>query len=71
MAELATGGPYELLETAGRRDLRDDLRGPLSRSRMSRVRVAKPDAPMAHDVAEVAVTVERDLRAIGGPEAPV
>ncbi len=41
-----------------------------------RVRVAKPHAPVKHDVAEVAVTVERGLdrstiAPIGGPEAPV
>jgi 7,8-dihydroneopterin aldolase/epimerase/oxygenase len=34
-----------------------------------RVRVAKPHAPVKHDVAEVAVTVARG--SIGGNEAPV
>jgi hypothetical protein len=34
-----------------------------------RVRVAKPHAPVKHDVAEVAVSVVRG--SIGGNEAPV
>jgi dihydroneopterin aldolase len=54
---LATGGPYQLLERlaaviAG--DLLD--RFPVE---TVRVRVAKPHAPITHDLAEVAVTVER------------
>ncbi len=54
---LATGGPYKLLERLAA-VIADDL---LSRFPVDtvRVRVAKPHAPITHDVAEVAVTVER------------
>jgi dihydroneopterin aldolase len=57
VSELATGGPYQLLERLAA-VIADDLvaRYPLEGVR---VRVAKPHAPVAHDVAEVAVTVER------------
>jgi 7,8-dihydroneopterin aldolase/epimerase/oxygenase len=67
VAELATGGPYQLLERlAG--VIADDLaeRYPVDGVR---VRVAKPHAPVRHDVAEVAVSVLRG--SIGGNEAPV
>ena len=67
VAELATGGPYQLLERLAA-VIADDLaaRYPVVGAR---VRVAKPHAPVKHDVAEVAVTVERG--AIGIMEAPV
>jgi dihydroneopterin aldolase len=67
VAELAAGGPYQLLERLAS-VIADDLvaRYPVSGVR---VRVAKPHAPVRHDVAEVAVTVERG--SIGGNEAPV
>ena len=57
VAELAAGGPYQLLERLGA-VIADDLAGryPI---RGVRVRIAKPHAPVKHDVAEVAVTVER------------
>ena len=57
VSELATGGPYNLLERLAA-VIADDLaaRYPVEGVR---VRVAKPHAPVAHDVAEVAVTVER------------
>jgi dihydroneopterin aldolase len=67
VAELAAGGPYQLLERlAG--VIADDLveRYPLEGVR---VRVAKPHAPVKHDVSEVAVSVGRG--SIGGSEAPV
>ncbi len=60
VAELATGGPYDLLERlAG--VIADDLLKRLPVEEV-RVRVAKPHAPVKHDVAEVAVTVERRAR---------
>ena len=59
VAELATGGPYDLLERLAA-VIADDLPGRLPGRRV-RVRVAKPHAPVKHDVAEVAVTVERWL----------
>ena len=67
VAELATGGPYQLLERLAA-VIADDLaeRYPVDRVR---VRVAKPHAPVKHDVAEVAVSVVRG--SIGGNEAPV
>jgi 7,8-dihydroneopterin aldolase/epimerase/oxygenase len=57
VAELAGGGPYDLLERLAT-VVADDLleRHPVERVR---VRVAKPRVPVTHDVAEVAVTVER------------
>jgi 7,8-dihydroneopterin aldolase/epimerase/oxygenase len=57
VSELATGGPYNLLERLAA-VIADDLaaRYPVEGVR---VRVAKPHAPVAHDVAEVAVTAER------------
>jgi dihydroneopterin aldolase len=67
VAELSTGGPYELLERLAT-VIADDLaeRYPVSGVR---VRVAKPHAPVKHDVSEVAVTVERG--SIGASEPPV
>jgi dihydroneopterin aldolase len=67
VAELAAGGPYGLLERLAAL-IADDLveRYPVEGVR---VRVAKPHAPVKHDVAEVAVTVVRG--SIGGNEAPV
>jgi dihydroneopterin aldolase len=66
-AELAGGGPYQLLERLAS-VIADDLweRHPVTGVR---VRVAKPHAPVRHDVAEVAVTVERG--SIGASQAPV
>ncbi|HEY3764422.1 MAG TPA: dihydroneopterin aldolase, partial [Gaiellales bacterium] len=60
VAELATGGPYDLLERLAA-VIADDL---LERYPVEdvRVRVAKPHAPVKHDVAEVAVTVQRRAR---------
>ena len=57
VAELAGGGPYQLLERLGA-VIADDLaaRYPVAGVR---VRIAKPHAPVKQDVAEVAVTVER------------
>jgi dihydroneopterin aldolase len=66
VAELAGGGPYDLLERLGA-VIADDLVATLPVAWV-RVRVAKPHAPVRHDVAEVAVTVQR---AIGPGEAPV
>jgi 7,8-dihydroneopterin aldolase/epimerase/oxygenase len=57
VAELAAGGPYQLLERLGT-VIADDLAGRYPVTGV-RVRVAKPHAPVKHDVAEVAVTVER------------
>jgi dihydroneopterin aldolase len=67
VAELARGGPYQLLERLAT-VIADDLaeRYPLE---AVRVRVAKPHAPVKHDVAEVAVTVERG--SIGRLDPPV
>ena len=67
VAELATGGPYDLLERLAA-VIADDLAG-LRPVENVRVRVAKPDAPMGHEVREVAVTVER--AAIGRGNPPV
>ena len=57
VAELTTGGPYQLLERLAT-VIADDLaeRYPVAGVR---VRIAKPHAPVKHDVAEVAVTIER------------
>jgi dihydroneopterin aldolase len=57
VAELAAGGPYQLLERLGAA-IADDLAGRYPVAGV-RVRIAKPHAPVRHDVAEVAVTVER------------
>ena len=65
VAELATGGPYQLLERLGA-VIADDLAGRYPVAGV-RVRVAKPHAPVKHDVAEVAVTVERGSLAIVDP----
>jgi dihydroneopterin aldolase len=67
VAELAAGGPYQLLERLAS-VIADDLCGRYAVDGV-RVRIAKPHAPVRHDVAEVAVTVERG--SIGGNEAPV
>jgi dihydroneopterin aldolase len=66
VATLATGGPYGLLERLAA-VIADDLAGSLPVESV-RVRVAKPHAPVKHDVAEVAVTVER---AMPGTDPPV
>jgi dihydroneopterin aldolase len=57
VADLAEGGPYNLLERLAA-VIADDLVSTLA-IEWVRVRVAKPHAPVRHDVAEVAVTVER------------
>jgi dihydroneopterin aldolase len=67
VAELAAGGPYQLLERLAT-VIADDLAGRYPVDGV-RVRVAKPHAPVKHDVAEVAVSVQRG--SIGGNEAPV
>ncbi len=60
VAELAAGGPYDLLERLAAVIADALLAGyPVE---WVRVRVAKPHAPVKHDVAEVAVTVERGIR---------
>ena len=60
VAELARGGPYDLLERLAAVIADALLAGyPVE---WVRVRVAKPHAPVKHDVAEVAVTVERGIR---------
>jgi dihydroneopterin aldolase len=60
VAGLAAGGPYNLLERLAA-VIADDLASTLA-VEWVRVRVAKPHAPVRHDVAEVAVTVERGMR---------
>ena len=57
VGELARGGPYDLLERLATM-IADDLlsRYPIERVR---VRVAKPRVPVAEDVADVAVTIDR------------
>jgi dihydroneopterin aldolase len=67
VVELATGGPYDLLERLAA-VIADDL-SRLHPVEGVRVRVAKPDAPMVHELREVAVTVER--AAIGRANPPV
>jgi dihydroneopterin aldolase len=57
VAALAGGGPYDLLERLAA-VIADALLAEF-RVEWVRVRVAKPHAPVKHDVAEVAVTVER------------
>jgi dihydroneopterin aldolase len=56
VVELATGGPYRLLERLAAL-IADDL---VERFGVvaARVRVAKPEAPIPHQLGEVAVTVE-------------
>jgi dihydroneopterin aldolase len=66
VAALATGGPYDLLERLAA-VIADDVHTALP-VEWVRVRVAKPHAPVRHDVAEVAVTVQRG---IGTGEPPV
>ena len=60
VAELARGGPYDLLERLAA-VIADALLADYPVESV-RVRVAKPHAPVKHDVAEVAVTVERAIR---------
>jgi dihydroneopterin aldolase len=60
VAELATGGPYNLLERLAA-VIADELHMSLP-AEWVRVRVAKPHAPVRRDVADVAVTVERGIR---------
>lgn len=67
VAELATGGPYDLLERLAA-VIADDLAGAYPVDQV-RVRAAKPDAPMEHELAEVAVTVTR--AGIGRPNPHV
>jgi dihydroneopterin aldolase len=67
VVELATGGPYDLLERLAA-VIADDLAGRYPVAGV-RVRVAKSDAPMAHELTEVAVTVER--APIGSPNPHV
>ncbi|MGH8862649.1 MAG: dihydroneopterin aldolase, partial [Jatrophihabitantaceae bacterium] len=60
VAELAAGGPYDLLERLAAVIADALLAGyPVE---WVQVRVAKPHAPVKHDVAEVAVTVARGIR---------
>ena len=65
VAELAAGGPYDLLERLAT-VIADDLAERYPATGL-RVRVAKPHAPVKHDVAEVAVTVERGSIAMVDP----
>jgi dihydroneopterin aldolase len=67
VVELAAGGPYNLLERLAA-VIADDLSG-LHPVASVRVRVAKPDVRMVHELREVAVTVER--AAIGRGIPPV
>ena len=67
VAGHAAGGPYDLLERLAA-VIADDL-ARLHPVEGVRVRVAKPDAPMVHELREVAVTVER--AAIGRANPPV
>jgi dihydroneopterin aldolase len=55
--ELATGGPYDLLERLAA-VIADDLLERFGAARVA-VTVHKPHAPIAHPFADVAVTVER------------
>jgi dihydroneopterin aldolase len=59
VAGLVRGGPYDLLERLAAA-IADDLVAGLPVD-SARVRVAKPHAPVKHDVAEVAVSVERAM----------
>lgn len=65
VADLVRGGPYDLLERLAA-VIADDLAASLPVESV-RVRVAKPHAPVRHDVSEVAVTVERAIRAVDPP----
>jgi dihydroneopterin aldolase len=56
VVELATGGPYQLLERLAAL-IADDLVARFGVTR-ARVRVAKPDAPIRHELHEVAVVAE-------------
>jgi 7,8-dihydroneopterin aldolase/epimerase/oxygenase len=57
VVELASGGPYDLLERlAG--VIADDLIATMPAVRVA-VTVHKPEAPIAHPFTDVAVTVER------------
>ena len=70
VAELVRGGPYDLLERLAA-VVADDLMAGFPLAGV-RVRVAKPHAPVRHDVSQVAVTVGRGaLEAIGGPDSHV
>ena len=62
---LVRGGPYDLLERLAA-VVADDLVAALPVESV-RVRIAKPHAPVRHDVAEVAVTVERAIRQTDPP----
>lgn len=65
VAELVRGGPYDLLERLAA-VVADDLAAALPVDSV-RVRIAKPHAPVRHDVSEVAVTVERAIRRTDPP----
>ena len=65
VAELARSGPYDLLERLAA-VIADALLAEYPVESV-RVRVAKPHAPVKHDVAEVAVTVERAIRTVKPP----
>jgi dihydroneopterin aldolase len=56
VVELATGGPYRLLERLAAL-IADDIVDRFGVTR-ARVRVAKPDVPIAHPLDEVAVVAE-------------
>lgn len=62
---LVRGGPYDLLERLAA-VIADDLAEALPVESV-RVRVAKPHAPVKHDVTEVAVTVERGIPSADPP----
>jgi dihydroneopterin aldolase len=65
IVELATGGPYRLLERLAAL-IADDLVARFGVTH-ARVRVAKPDVPIPHPLAEVAVVAE----ASAGPNSDV
>jgi dihydroneopterin aldolase len=56
VVELATGGPYRLIERLAA-IIADDLAA-LPGVARARVRVAKPDAPISHNLETVAVTAQ-------------
>lgn len=57
VVELATGGPYDLLERLAT-VIADDLVSEFAVQRVA-VTIHKPEAPISHPFADVAVTVER------------
>jgi dihydroneopterin aldolase len=65
VVELASGGPYDLIERlAG--VIADDLMGRFAVSAV-RVRVSKPQAPIAHELGDVAVEVRRPRDGVSPP----